>query len=333
MLSQRIGRSFIRIARAAQGAPSSSTAVTRVAQRQPALTSVCRLHTATTIQTVAHDANGSEAASPSVGASSPPVVSTPPPRLFTVAELLRAIENPPHLQPPITTDNNTNDTTANTTPPVNIRLRGWLRSIRGSKSTSFLLLNDGTSLLSVQCVLDASVSEAAGCGAGQLQNGASVEITGQLVWSYKYIQNLNKQIAAAKAAAAADGTPQVPIDPLASFASSVAAAAGSPMPQMPLMEVLASDIRIFGTCDQSTYPMTKQSLPLEHLREYLHLRTRTNTLASVMRVRSHAQMGIHQFFQEEGFFNVHTPILTPLDCEGAGEVFSQNNTHTPSHRL
>lgn len=199
--------------------------------------------------------------------------------------------------------------------PVTVRLRGWVRSIRGSKVTSFLQVNDGTEVLSVQCVVDASVLQSAvGVGADALSNGCSVEVEGTLVYSYRVVQSLKKQVE--------EGADPASIDPLATLPTLLAAAAGTPMPQLPLLEVLASRVHVFGACDQQTYPMQKQSLPLDHLRDFLHLRTRTATISAVMRIRSRAQMGVHQFFQDEGFFNVHTPILTPLDCEGAGEVFT-----------
>jgi asparaginyl-tRNA synthetase len=230
--------------------------------------------------------------------------------LLTVRELLSRIESK-QLKVPLPSAALSSSSTASAAPRPLIRLRGWIRSIRGSKATSFLLINDGTSLLSVQCVVDAAVAEKLGQG-GKLENGASVEVEGEVVWSYRTAQALTKQLSDTGS-----------IDIHSSFASAVATASASPMPQLPMLEILASNVRLFGACDQTTYPITKQSLPLEYLREHLHLRTRTATLAAVMRIRSHTQYAVHEFFREEGFFNVHTPILTPLDCEGAGEVFSQ----------
>ncbi|MCL4159910.1 UNVERIFIED_CONTAM: hypothetical protein GTU68_062141, partial [Idotea baltica] len=70
-----------------------------------------------------------------------------------------------------------------------------------------------------------------------------------------------------------------------------------------------------------TYPLQKKRHSFEKLREWAHLRTRTNTLGAVMRVRDQISQSIHQFFHENGFFYTHTPIITASDCEGAGEMF------------
>lgn len=205
---------------------------------------------------------------------------------------------------------------SNAAPPT-VRLRGWVRSIRTSKVTSFLTLNDGTSLLSVQCVLDVPVAERclpAGVG---LSNGCSIEVEGQLLYSYKVAQGIAK-------AQVAGSTDAATLNPLHNLSALISTSSTTPLPQLPVVEILVSSIHLHGACDGATYPIAKQTLPFDHLREFMHLRTRTATLAAVMRIRSRAQMGVHEFFQSEGFFNVHTPILTPLDCEGAGEVFSQS---------
>ena len=66
------------------------------------------------------------------------------------------------------------------------------------------------------------------------------------------------------------------------------------------------------------YPLQKKGHTPEFLREIAHLRPRTNLLGSVFRVRSRMAHAIHTFFQERGFFCIHTPIITASDCEGAG---------------
>jgi len=86
-------------------------------------------------------------------------------------------------------------------------------------------------------------------------------------------------------------------------------------------ELHAPFITILGPCDES-YPIQKKGLPLTFLREHLHLRPRTTLIAAVLRVRSMAQMSVHHYFQDLRFVNIHTPILTSLDCEGAGELFN-----------
>lgn len=87
------------------------------------------------------------------------------------------------------------------------------------------------------------------------------------------------------------------------------------------VELIASQIEILGDCDAEIYPLQPKKHSLEFLREIAHLRFRTNTFASVNRLRNALIFGIHRFFQERGFINVHTPIISASDAEGAGEMF------------
>jgi asparaginyl-tRNA synthetase len=86
-------------------------------------------------------------------------------------------------------------------------------------------------------------------------------------------------------------------------------------------ELLAERIQVHGWADPETYPLQKKRHSFEKLREWAHLRPRTNTFGAVMRVRNCVSQSIHRFFQENGFLYVHTPIITASDCEGAGEMF------------
>lgn len=86
-------------------------------------------------------------------------------------------------------------------------------------------------------------------------------------------------------------------------------------------EVVAERVQVHGWADPQTYPLQKKRHTFEKLREWAHLRPRTNTFGAVMRVRNCISRSIHQFFQEQGFLYVHTPIITSSDCEGAGEMF------------
>ena len=86
-------------------------------------------------------------------------------------------------------------------------------------------------------------------------------------------------------------------------------------------EVEASEIEILGEC-LDTYPLQKKRHSFEFLREIPHLRPRANTFMAVYRIRSVLSMAIHEFFQNQGFVYVHTPIITGNDAEGAGEVFT-----------
>src|SRR5690606_33040644 len=86
-------------------------------------------------------------------------------------------------------------------------------------------------------------------------------------------------------------------------------------------ELQADSVRVLGWCDSETYPLQKKRHSFEKLREWAHLRGRTNTFGAVTRVRNQICDSIHRFFQEQGFLYLHTPIITSSDCEGAGEMF------------
>jgi asparaginyl-tRNA synthetase len=88
------------------------------------------------------------------------------------------------------------------------------------------------------------------------------------------------------------------------------------------VELRAAAVTVFGGADPETYPLQKKRHSFEFLRTIGHLRSRTNTLGAVFRVRNACATAIHNFFQERGFLWVHTPIITASDAEGAGELFS-----------
>jgi asparaginyl-tRNA synthetase len=87
------------------------------------------------------------------------------------------------------------------------------------------------------------------------------------------------------------------------------------------LELKASSLRVIGESPADSYPLQKKAHSLDFLREIAHLRPRTNTFGAVARVRNRMAFAVHQFFQEHGFFYVHTPLITASDCEGAGEMF------------
>ena len=87
------------------------------------------------------------------------------------------------------------------------------------------------------------------------------------------------------------------------------------------VEVQATSIEVYGTADAETYPLQKKGHTLEFLREIAHLRPRTNTFGAVLRMRHHMAFAIHKYFNDRGFFYLHTPIITGSDAEGAGEMF------------
>ena len=86
-------------------------------------------------------------------------------------------------------------------------------------------------------------------------------------------------------------------------------------------EVQARAVTVHGLADVDTYPLQKKRHSFEFLRTIAHLRPRTNTFGAIARVRNCVSNSIHQFFQEDGFLYVHTPVITASDCEGAGEMF------------
>lgn len=165
-----------------------------------------------------------------------------------------------------------------------VKLQGWVRSARGNKYVQFIHLNDGSTIKNIQAVAD--VAKFPEELLKRVTTGACIAVTGKLVASQGKGQS---------------------------------------------QEVQAEMIEILGECDPETYPLQKrgkdekdkktQTLPLEFLREIAHLRPRTNTFGAVFRIRHNMSFAIHKFFNDRGFFNVHTPIITGSDAEGAGEMF------------
>ncbi len=86
-------------------------------------------------------------------------------------------------------------------------------------------------------------------------------------------------------------------------------------------EIHASEIEVLGACDAETYPLQKKGHSFEFLREIAHLRFRTNTFGAVFRIRHALSFAIHKYFNDKGFFYLHTPIITASDAEGAGAMF------------
>ncbi len=89
-------------------------------------------------------------------------------------------------------------------------------------------------------------------------------------------------------------------------------------------EVIAKSIAVLGNAPEE-YPLQKKRHSDEYLRSIAHLRPRTNKYGAIFRIRSKLSQAIHQFFNERGFYWVHTPIITGSDCEGAGEMFCVTN--------
>jgi asparaginyl-tRNA synthetase len=87
------------------------------------------------------------------------------------------------------------------------------------------------------------------------------------------------------------------------------------------VEIQVAELNVLGGADPEQYPIQPKKHSFEFLREQAHLRVRTNTFSAVMRVRSALAFAVHQFFRNEGFYYVNTPIITGSDAEGAGEMF------------
>ncbi|MDP2423338.1 MAG: asparagine--tRNA ligase [Bacteroidales bacterium] len=87
------------------------------------------------------------------------------------------------------------------------------------------------------------------------------------------------------------------------------------------VEIQANEILVYGSADPETYPLQKKGHSLEFLREIAHLRPRTNTFGAVLRMRHAMAFAIHKYFNDKGFYNIHSPIITASDAEGAGAMF------------
>ena len=155
-----------------------------------------------------------------------------------------------------------------------ISVSGWVRTKRQSKNVSFISLNDGSTINSLQVVLDMNDFDLK--IVDDINSGTSLSISGKLVKS--------------------EGTNQD-------------------------FELIANELKILGKSDPEEYPIQPKRHSFEFLREVAHLRPRTNTFSSVFRIRHSIIFAIHKFFNEKGFYNIHTPIITSSDAEGAGEMF------------
>jgi len=87
------------------------------------------------------------------------------------------------------------------------------------------------------------------------------------------------------------------------------------------VELMVSSLELLGGADPDEFPIQMKRHSLEFLREKAHLRFRTNTFSAIFRIRHLLQFAVHKFFHEAGFFQLHTPIITGSDAEGAGEMF------------
>ncbi|MEG2005474.1 MAG: asparagine--tRNA ligase, partial [Bilophila sp.] len=96
-------------------------------------------------------------------------------------------------------------------------------------------------------------------------------------------------------------------------------------------ELRAKDMTVFGLADPETFPLQKKRHSDEFLRTIAHLRSRTNKFGAAFRIRAEAAQAVHDYFYQNGFQYVHTPILTGSDCEGAGEMFRVSTLPPDAH--
>lgn len=157
---------------------------------------------------------------------------------------------------------------------IDVEVKGWVRTFRANR---FIALNDGSTLKSIQCVVDFETMD--DDLLKRINTGAAVHIKGTLVESQGQGQSV---------------------------------------------EIQVSELHILGDADPEQVSKTilqPKRHTLEVLREQAHLRTRTNTFGAVMRLRSSLSFAIHEYFNTNGFYYMHAPIITGSDAEGAGEMF------------
>lgn len=164
----------------------------------------------------------------------------------------------------------------------NVKVCGWVRTVRDSKNLVFIQVNDGSCFANIQLTFDRnSPSNNANVNnieetLKKLNTGASIRATGVLIPSPARGQ---------------------------------------------AVEVTLEDIECLGICNPEEYPLQKNRMSMEYLRENAHLRARTNTFGAVFRVRNQMAYAVHTFFQERGFVYINAPEITCSDAEGAGEMF------------
>ncbi|UOQ54295.1 asparagine--tRNA ligase [Hymenobacter cellulosivorans] len=160
-------------------------------------------------------------------------------------------------------------------------VKGWVRTRRGNKYVQFIAINDGSGFNSIQVVADAENFPEEKLQADGVGMGAAVMVRGKLVASQGKGQSV---------------------------------------------EIQASEITVYGKVDLDEYPLQKRGkdqkgISLDELRKIAHLRPRTNTFGAILRIRHAMAFAVHQFFNDRGFYYVHTPIITGSDAEGAGQMF------------
>ena len=156
-----------------------------------------------------------------------------------------------------------------------LTVMGWVRAFRSNR---FIALNDGTSMGTLQVVVDFEQMDEEVLK--QVSFHACIKATGKLVESQGAGQDV---------------------------------------------ELLAESVEILGAANPEEYSMQPKAQSLEFLREKAHFRMRTNTFSAVFRIRHGIAYAVHKYFNDNGYFYMHTPIITGSDAEGAGEMFRVTN--------
>lgn len=153
-----------------------------------------------------------------------------------------------------------------------ILIKAWVRTFRANR---FIALNDGSTIKTLQVVVDFETTDEEILN--KINTGACISVKGELV--------------------ASKGAGQE-------------------------FELIAREIEILGESNPEEYPFPPKKFNMEYLRKNAHMRARTNTFAAVLRIRHALSFAVHQYFNDKGFFMMHTPIITGSDAEGAGEMFN-----------
>ncbi|KAJ3300436.1 hypothetical protein HK104_000494 [Borealophlyctis nickersoniae] len=181
------------------------------------------------------------------------------------------------------------------TPPTqgnDIAVHGWVRSVRSQKTHAFVEVNDGSTVRGLQALMnpeDVKRYRVFGC----------VNAPHYVLFDWLISLHTGCSVRLVGQLVKSPGKEQA-------------------------TELSVSSCELLGPADPDTYPLHKARLSMDYLREHAHLRSRSKTFGAVWRIRNAAILGVQHFFQvgkAQKFFQVHTPLITSNDCEGAGEVF------------
>ena len=163
-----------------------------------------------------------------------------------------------------------------------VKVCGWVRTVRDSKGLVFIQVNDGSCFANIQLTFDRN----------NPSNNANVN-------------QIEEELKKLNTGASVRATGSLIESPASGQA----------------VEVTLEGLECLGTCNPDEYPLQKNKMSMEYLRENAYLRARTNTFGAVYRVRNQMAFAVHSFFQERGFQYINAPEITCSDCEGAGEMF------------